>query len=175
MTIVAALFFVVLALSAAFGWMMLRLVRPAGAQQASLEWLDEFTVEKYAPMERLLRESDYAFLAAQRGFQPAISRRLATERRRIFRDYLRHLRTDFHRLVTLANVMIVHSQQDQTELAAQVWQQRVTFYRGVLAIEMQLALAPVGIRVQGVEELLGSLRGMYSQVHHLTPESLFAA
>lgn len=175
MTTVAALFFAVIALSAASGWMIMRLVRPAGAQLASLEWLDEFSVDKYAPMERLLRESDYAFLAAQRGFNPAISRRLASQRRRIFRDYLRQLRTDFHRLVTLANVMIVHSQDDQTELAAQVWQQRTAFYRLVLAVEFQLALAPLGFQVQGVQELLGSLRGMYSQVHSLTPESLFAA
>ena len=30
-----------------------------------IEWLRNFSIEDYRPMERLLRESDYEFLAAQ--------------------------------------------------------------------------------------------------------------
>ena len=37
---------------------------------------------KYQPMERLLREDDFRFLASQPGYTPQLGRRLRAERRR---------------------------------------------------------------------------------------------
>src|SRR5438105_538368 len=56
------------------------------------------SLDKYRPMERLLQEDDFRFLANQPGFSPQLGRRFRTERRRIFRGYLRNLRKDFARI-----------------------------------------------------------------------------
>src|SRR5688500_15536009 len=61
-------------------------------------WLDSFSISRYRPMERLLSEDDYEFLAAQPGYEPSIARNLRKQRRRVFRTYLQQVSRDFARL-----------------------------------------------------------------------------
>jgi hypothetical protein len=75
--------------------------------QADLGWSSEFSIAKYRPMERLFLEEDYDFLAAQPGFHPKIYRKLQSERRRVFRHYLRCVQRDFDRLLTAAKTMLL--------------------------------------------------------------------
>ncbi len=175
MTLFAAVLIVVLIAIAGFAWMVARLVRPAGSGVVSLEWLDEFAIDKYAPMERLLRETDYAFLSQQRGFEPAIAKRLMGERNRIFREYLRQLRVDFQRLVALADIMIVHSQEDQAPLVAEVWRQRRHFYWNLTVLEIRFLIAPLGAQVSGIKEVVAAVESMRICVNELTPAALHAA
>ena len=175
MTLFAAVLIVVLIAIAGFAWMVARLVRPAGSGVVSLEWLDEFAIDKYAPMERLLRETDYEFLSQQRGFEPAIAKRLMGERNRIFREYLRQLRVDFQRLVALADIMIVHSQEDQAPLVAEVWRQRRHFYWNLTVLEIRFLIAPLGAQVSGIKEVVAAVESMRICVNDLTPAALHAA
>ena len=92
------------------------LYRKLSSQPDSEVALDQclvLSLEKYRPMERLLQEGDFRFLAAQPGFSPRLGRRFRTERRRIFRGYLRNLRMDFARLSLALRVLIVHSVEDR--------------------------------------------------------------
>ena len=158
-----------------FGVMALKLVNPGGAKGASLEWLDEFSTTKYVPMQRLLDGADFAFLAAQAGGNMAAAKRLRAEHKRIFGEYMRQLNGDFHRLVTLANVMVVCSNEDRAELAHDIWNQRMNFYRAFCALRLDMALAPFGLAVPDVSALLGTLGDMQSRVRSLTPVDLLSA
>ena len=175
MTLVGVMMIVVLLAAMAFAWMVARLVRPKDEGAASLEWLDEFSMDKYVPMERLLSGGDYDFLSRQRGYDPAIARRLRNERKRLFRDYLHQLRIDFHRLVSLADIMIVHSHEDRADLASEVWRQRMVFYRTLTAVEIRFLLAPLGASMSGLKDVITALESMRLCVNDLTPAALHAA
>lgn len=161
-----------LLIAVAFGLMALKLMNPRGAQGASIEWLDDFSTSKYMPMQRLLDGADFAFLAAQSGGNAVAAKRLQSEHRRIFSEYMRQLNGDFHRLVTLANVMVVYSSEDRAELAREIWQQRMDFYRAFCSLRIKIALAPFGMSIPEVSSLLGSLGDMQNRVRSLTPAEL---
>src|SRR5438034_7659684 len=111
------------------------------------------SLEKYRPMERLLQEDDFRFLAAQPGFSPQLGRRFRTERRRIFRGYLRNLRKDFSRLSSAFRILIVHSVEDRGDLASSLVRLRVMFSLSMLALEGRLLLRTAGVGVVTVSGL----------------------
>jgi len=132
---------------------------------------------KYRPMERLLQEEDFRFLAAQRGYRPSLGRRLRTERRRIFRGYLRNLSRDFGKLSAACQMLMVHAAEDRPELAASLMKQRVFFGLGMLAVEGRLLLHAVGVGTVDVRDLVASLETMQSQIQILLapPQAASAA
>src|SRR5579863_2042122 len=96
------------------------LYRTLAAQKDFSDSIDQLlvpTTGKYRPMERLLGEEDFRFLAAQPGFSPKLGRRLRTERRQIFKGYLRSLSRDFHNISAACRMLVVHSAEDRAELA----------------------------------------------------------
>jgi hypothetical protein len=148
-------------LVACFAGLFWRLASRFDAQQCTTEWLDSFSVKSYAPMERLLEKSDLAFLASQPGYRPAIGKRLMAGRRQIFRAYLRLLVRDFNQLIGIGKVMVVYSNHDQQEFARSLRRQQVTFYARVCALQLQLALYPLGgtsVDARGLLEALGAMR-----------------
>jgi hypothetical protein len=118
-------------------------------------------------MERLLKEDDFRFLAGQPGFSPRLGRRLRSERRKIFRCYLRSLRNDFSRVSAACQFLIIHSVDDNRELVSSVVRQRVMFSLGMLAIEGRLLLHAAGVGTVDVRALVESLETMQSQIRVL--------
>lgn len=142
----------------------------------STEGLPELTPGKYRPMQRLLQEDDFRFLAAQRGFTPGLGRRLRTERRRIFRGYLRNLSRDFGKVSAACQMLVVHSAEDRADLAAGLMRQRFLFGLGMLAVEGRLLLHAAGVGTVDVRGLVASLETMQSQIHILlTPPQAAAS
>jgi hypothetical protein len=131
-------------LGACFASLFWALSSGSDARQCTVEWLDGFSLESYAPMERLLGNDDAAFLASQPGYRPEIARRLMAERRKIFGAYLGHLVRDFNRLVGIGKLMVVYSTADRQEFARRLWRQQVRFYAGVCSVRLQLAVYPLG-------------------------------
>jgi hypothetical protein len=127
-------------------------------------WLDEFSIDKYRPMLRLLSERDFEYLAMQSGFTPDIARRLRIERRKIFRAYLRNLVKDFNRLQAAGRELVAQSSVDRSELASALVRYQVTFYTGVLAVHCRLALQVLGIGSVDVRDLLKSLDNFRAEV-----------
>src|SRR5712691_10100392 len=119
---------------------------------------------KYRPMERLLQKDDFRFLAAQSGFSPQLGRRFRTERRRIFRAYLRNLRRDFSRLSSAFRILIVHSVEDRGDLAKSLMRMRVMFAFGMLAVEGRLLMHAAGMGAINVSGLVASLDTMQAQM-----------
>jgi hypothetical protein len=83
----------------------------------SADQLLTLSPERYRPMERLLQEEDFRFLSSQPGFSPRLGRRFRTERRRIFRGYLRNLSKDFSRVSLACQMLVVHAADDRGDLA----------------------------------------------------------
>jgi hypothetical protein len=132
-----------------------------------LEHLAVLTPEKYRPMERLLLEEDFRFLSSQPGFSPGLGRRFRTERRRIFRGYLRNLRKDFGRLSLACQMLVIHAAEDRQDLAAAVIRQRLMFGLGVVAVEGRLVLYTLGLGTVDVRNLVESLETMQGQIRVL--------
>lgn len=121
----------------------------------------EFSLARYRPMERLLAEEDFLFLAAQPGYRPEIGAKLRRERRRIFRLYLRELTRDFHRLHADARAMVADSTAEHSELVGVLLRQQLTFRLGLAAIELRLALGGLGlgkVDVRGLVEAIEAMR-----------------
>jgi hypothetical protein len=151
-----------------FSVLFWRLASRFDARHCTAEWLDSFSLESYAPMERLLDQRDLDFLASQAGYHREIGKRLMAERRKIFATYLGHLVRDFNQLVGIGKLMIVYSSQDQQEFARRLWRQQVRFYAGVLAVRAQLALNSLGWGVADAHPLVAALTAMRDQIHILS-------
>ena len=155
------------------------LYRKLSSQSDSEVALDQclvLSLEKYRPMERLLQEQDFRFLATQPGFSPQLGRRFRTERRRIFRGYLRNLKKDFGRVSLAFRILIVHSVEDRGDLAASLVRLRLMFAIGMLAVEGRLLLHAAGLGTVDVSGLVASLETMQGQMRlMLTPPQAVTA
>ena len=162
---VAAL--LVLAVATVFGVLFRKLASQRRFDPFSPEWISKFSIARYMPMERLLLEEDYAFLSAQPGCDPSILRRLRSERRKIFRQYLRCLKKDFHRLESAVRLYMVHASEDKPEMAKALFRQRLVFTYAVLGVECRLLLHGFGLGAVDIRGLVGSLDAMQSQLGQL--------
>ena len=122
---------------------------------------------KYRPMERLLQEEDFRFLSSQPGFSARLGRRFRTERRRIFRAYLRSLSMDFGRVSKACQMLVIHAAEDRGDLAKGIVRQRLLFALGILAVEGRLMLHAAGVGTVDVSGLVESLETMQAQIQML--------
>jgi hypothetical protein len=146
---------------------LLRMVLSRQSGEFSLDQCLEFRMDRYRPMERLLDESDFEFLASQPGYTPSLGRRLRSERRKIFRSYLRCMKKDFDRICLAFNLVMVHSAQDRSELAGMLMKQRVRFALSMLAVQGRLVLHTIGIGTVDVRGVVAPLEAIQFQVRLL--------
>ncbi|MGH9657217.1 MAG: hypothetical protein ACRD96_01670 [Bryobacteraceae bacterium] len=140
----------------------------------SLDQLTEFSSEKYKPMEMLLSEREYRFLASQPGFTPEIGNRFRADRRRVFRGYLKCLRQDFNRIYLVTKVLLVYSDVQRPELLRQLLFQRIRFAVALLRVEARLATHRIGLGAADARVLVESLEAMHIQVRELMAKPLVA-
>ncbi len=167
MTLVGAAGAAVLAVGVFF-LLFRTIVRRRKETDSDFEWCRDFSIARYRPMERLFVEEDYDFLSSQPGFHPSISRKLRSERRRIFRHYLRCLRRDFDRLLSAAKLVLVHAAQDRPDLAKMLVRQRLVFQYAMWTVQVRLVLQTLGIGTVDVRRLVASLEGMRNELRQLT-------
>jgi hypothetical protein len=164
MTILILACVVVTFLIAAFVLLFRRLAVRSDNQVCTAEWFESFSMDSYAPMERLLDRSDFEFLSRQPGYRPQIGERLLRERKKLFLGYLRLLVGDFNKLLSIARLMIVYSAQDRPEFAKALWRQQVTFYYAVCAVRVRVAIYPYTWTSLDVSRLVQALDDIRSQV-----------
>jgi hypothetical protein len=158
------------AISATFFFALFR--HASGARLPGPKWLDEFSLDKYRPLERLFDRDDLEFLAAQPGYTAALGRKLASSRRTVARLYLTELTIDFDRLVRLGREMMATSKEDRPDLASALFRQWITFHFRVLGLRLRLRLAPLGLATSRPVGLLDALVRMRSVVALLDVPSL---
>jgi hypothetical protein len=167
LTILVAAFIVTVFLIAAFTLLFWRLASRLDGQACTVEWFESFSLDSFAPMERLLDRSDFEFLSRQVGYRPEIGARLLKERKRLFLGYLRLLIGDFNQLLHIARLMIVYSAEDRAEFAKLLWRQQLTFYFAVCSLRLRVALYPLAWTPLDVSKLVQSLEIMRNQVAKL--------
>jgi hypothetical protein len=122
----------------------------------------EVIADHYRPLEKLLQKTDWQYLSRQPGMTPAKVRRFRAERRRIFRQYLSHLISDFGALCFLVKALMVQSAVDRSDLAQTLSRTRKAFYWAVATTHLSLlahavGLTPVNIEVGSLTRALESL------------------
>lgn len=157
-------FALMLAIGVALAYMLRSLRNPATITECDVNWLTNFSTSKYRPMLRLLAEDDFRFLEAQEGYEPAIGKRLRSERLKIFRGYLRNLVRDYHRLHLAARLILVYSPEDRSDLAAHLVRHRIEFAIKLARLELDLFFYSLGIGAVDVRALLGTLDSMQSRI-----------
>jgi hypothetical protein len=166
---------VLLLIGVAFVLLFRKLGSQADLTQTPENWLEETFTAKYRPMERLLADNDYRFLASLPGLPPALLTTMRAERRRIFRSYLGSLKEDFGRVYTATRLLMLHSEQDRPDLALELLRQRAVFTLGVLVAELHLVIHVMGFGGIPVHGLLGSLDSMRQNLTGLTRATRFAS
>jgi cytolysin (calcineurin-like family phosphatase) len=86
-----------------------------------------------------------------------------------FRGYLRLLVADSDRVGTALRVILTQSAYDRPELASLVFQRRVSFTLGLIAVHCHLLLFGLGVSQVDASGLIQSFDGMRRQLHALVP------
>ncbi len=132
------------------------------------DWLARFSPQTYRPMEGLLNDEDFAFLARQPGFDLSLYKKLRQERLQIFRQYLDRMIVDFNRLHLAARLVIAHSAEDHSELLTKLVLLKVRFSCSVVGAEFRYLLCRLGVRTLSARALIAQLEELSSQVHAIS-------
>ncbi|HZT36810.1 MAG TPA: hypothetical protein VFA28_02845 [Bryobacteraceae bacterium] len=154
-----------------FAVLIARLAKQSRVGPIQPEFIDSFSISRYRPMERLLSEADYRFLASQPGYHPSVSRKLRVRRRKVFRAYLAAISRDFERLYATGKQVAVYSEHDRADFIALLVRQKVLFELALMLAYARLALSSAGIGTVNVRGLLEALDQISDQVRHFRPAS----
>jgi hypothetical protein len=138
-------------------------------------WIDEFSVERYRPMLRLLNDTDRQFLCSHSSITPKLVARFRRERCRILRGYLRSLATDFTRVVTALKLVMTQASSDRPDLAALLIRSQVTFAVCMVLAQVQLLLYGFGIGTVSVDASLKVFEGIRLELRTLVPRTADSA
>ena len=141
-----------------------KLYKTCRVEDITPEWLENFSVSAYHPMENLLSEEDFLFLSRQPGFDLSLYKKLRRDRLSIFRQYLDRLIFDFNRLHRIARVLLAHSSEDQSEAVARLIRLKLQFSVLVFEVEARYVLCLIGLRCMAVKSLVAKLDEMSTQL-----------
>jgi hypothetical protein len=125
-------------------------------------------VVRFQPMQRLLREADFEFLAAQPGFRPEVARLLRARRAQIMRKYVHQLSAEFDRLHLALRLLTLQAHQDRPEIARVLLIQKLLFQRRMLEVRIRLAFFGYGLKPVLIGDLVGAVDALRSQVASLS-------
>jgi len=156
-------------LAVCFALLMRKVLSPASAGPMDPEWLQQFTVDAYRPMLRLLDPADEDFLKAQPGYEPGLCRQLRQAHRRILRSYLRNLGRDFGRLHCAARLLLPLMPEDRPDLAVALLRQSFRFWTNMAMVRVRLELHVLGIGSLDLRGLIQPAEWMQGQVAGFLP------
>jgi hypothetical protein len=125
-------------------------------------------VVRFQPMQRLLREADFEFLAAQPGFRPEVARLLRARRAQIMRKYIHQISAEFDRLHLALRLLALQAHRDRPDIARELVVQKLLFQRRMFEIRVRLALFGYGIKPAHLGELVRTVDALRGQVESLS-------
>lgn len=128
---------------------------------------------RYRPMLRLLDGTDFELL--NDAGDPKLMRRMRSQRRAIFRGYLRSLRRDHAMLCDCVRALIVQADTDQAELVSNLYKMETSFRFLVLGVNVRLALHALGANHVAVWGLMDCFEKLRSQAELLSSSYSAAA
>lgn len=134
-------------------------VEDASQEAWSDQWFEEFSSFRYLPMRRLLSTEEEEFwMASTEGSQFRRSE-FRTERRRLFRQYLRLISADFNRLSQGVKLSIIHAKEDRSaeidQLLSLEWSLRKLLWQA----ECSLMFHWLGVKPVDATQLINALQG----------------
>jgi hypothetical protein len=135
-------------------------LQKASVAPVTVEWAQSFSLSAYAPMERLLVDSDFEFLKTQPGYSRKIMRELRARRVRIYCAYLAMMSRDFHRLYTLLQQYLLSTRVDNPAISAELMRQKWLFSRELLVAHLRLRLYALGIGSVSCGNLMEAMHKM---------------
>ena len=138
-------------------------------------WIDEFSVERYRPMLRVLDGTDPRFLCPHSSVRPNFVAHFRREQCRILRGYLRSLTMDFTRVLTALKLVMAQASIDRPDLASLLIRSQATFAVCIVMAQVQLMLYRIGIGTVNIGELLKVFEGMRLELRTLIPRTLGSA
>jgi len=139
---------------------MLEVARPSDSNGSRLQQTSRLPdADRYRPMLRLLSDSDLNFA----GMNVALRNKIRSQRREMFRGYLRCLTKDYGILLSGIRTIMVESNVDRPDLAKALAKNRTMFALALCRIEVNLQLQALGIGnvdVSGLVDALSALRGI---------------
>lgn len=167
--------FACLAAVAVLAFLFRRLIAGPKSLPVSVDWIDDLSISRYRPMERLLSQADYRFLAGQPGFDKKMLRSIRSERRRVFRGYLACLCRDFSLVLAALRLMMMYSARDRGDLARILYKQQALFAVGMLEVEWRLAVHACGLGTVDVGGLVSVMELMRLELRQMIPADSAAA
>jgi hypothetical protein len=155
----------------ASGGACLWIVRRITGAQASAKDLDawiDINWQTCRPIERLLDPTEFEFLRGKGMSKQRISK-LRTERRKLFRMYLRRLTHEFNHVHSGLQLAMVRSTTDRPDLAKELGRQRAIFYKHLVMVEVRLAMNAAGFDCLPSMELIRPLERMHLEFRSLVP------
>jgi hypothetical protein len=178
MVLFFALMFLVSLTSLLVGWRRVTRGSQFDVNRIELFVSGEPIADHYRPLERLLQKTDWEYLASQPGMTAARIRQLRTQRRKLFRQYLGNLVSDFGALCFLVKALMIQSSVDRPDLARSLRQAKTSFYRAVVQIQLRLLIHAVGFPTVTIEvgDLTRALEALSAQARmlQLSSEPSFA-
>jgi hypothetical protein len=150
------------------GWRLTRSSR-SDVHRIELFLSGEAIADHYRPLGRLLHKTDWKYLSAQPGMSQARIRQFRAQRRKLFRQYLSSLISDFGSLCFLVRVLMVQSAVDRPDLHNSLSRIQTTFYKNVVMVHCQLLIHAVGISSVNIEagELTRAVEALIAQARML--------
>jgi hypothetical protein len=161
--------FVCLSVGAALVFLFRRLIAGPKSLPVSVDWINDLSIARYRPMERLLSEEDYSFLASQPGFNKKLLGRIRSERRKVFRGYLACLSRDFALVGAALRLMMMYSTQDRPDLAGILYKQQALFAVAMLGVQWRLLLHACGLGNVDVSGLVRAMEQMRLELRQMVP------
>jgi hypothetical protein len=141
-----------------------RLLKTCPVQEITSEWLENFSVSSYYPMEGLLNDEDFKFLSREPGFDLSLYKKLRRERLRIFKQYLNRSIIDFNRLHTAVRAMVPHLPDNGIDIVGRLIRLKLRFSCAVLQAQVSYWLCWLGIGSLSVRALISQLEEMSLQL-----------
>jgi hypothetical protein len=129
------------------------------AEEWSDQWFDEYSSFRYLPMRRLLSSDEEEFWMESTGGGEPNRSSFRSERRRLFRQYLRLIAADFGRLSKGVRLSVVHAAADQSAEIERLFQLEWTFRKLLWKAHAGLMFHWLGVKPVDATELINALQG----------------
>jgi hypothetical protein len=148
-----------------------RLICPKSTLPATAGWIEELSVNRYAPLLWLLKGRTIASVRSREGFTPCMEQKFRRKQCRIFYAYLRHLTATFGRMTLALKLVMLHSRHDRPDLAKTLIQSQVAFAVGLLFVLAKVALYRLGVGSGDASRLLLLFESIRAELRLSVPTS----
>jgi hypothetical protein len=122
----------------------------------------------YRPMRRLLDPAEFRHLR-DRGISKDVVNKLRSQRRDLYRSYVRSMAQEFKRVHNALKSLLVCSYSDRPDLATFLTKQTILFHRNMILVELRLTLHAFGVDAMPEIDLFPSLEMLQAQFRQLVP------